>query len=204
MSGAPQPPAPSVVRFPDHPERRPAVVSGASSGIGRATARALAGARHPVVLGARRVERCEEVAAEIRSQGGDAVAVHLDLTDPGSTEAFVKAAQDAFGDVEILVSNAGDVAPAMALDIDPQRFATTLEVNLLGAHRLVALLAPGMVPARPRRPRLRDLRRRTADRVRGPPRTSHPNGGSRGTPAPCRWSSRAPACAPRSSSRARR
>ena len=163
MSGAPQPPAPSVVRFPDHPERRPAVVSGASSGIGRATARALAGARHPVVLGARRVERCEEVAAEIRSQGGDAVAVHLDLTDPGSTEAFVKAAQDAFGDVEILVSNAGDVAPAMALDIDPQRFATTLEVNLLGAHRLVALLAPGMV----RRGR-GDLVFVTSDAVRGP------------------------------------
>ncbi len=53
-------------RFEPHPERRPAVVTGASSGIGAATAAALAAAGHPVVLGARRVERCEQLAASIR------------------------------------------------------------------------------------------------------------------------------------------
>ena len=68
-------------RFPPNPDRRPAVVTGASSGIGRATAAALAALGHPVVLGARRVAECEDAAAEIRSAGGEAVAIHLDLAD---------------------------------------------------------------------------------------------------------------------------
>ena len=54
--------------FEAHPERRPAVVTGASSGIGAATARLLGAAGHPVVLGARRVERCAEEAAAIRPE----------------------------------------------------------------------------------------------------------------------------------------
>ena len=69
-------------RFEPHPERRPTAVTGASSGIGAEAARALARAGHPVVLGARRVEVCDEVAASIRAEGGEAVACHLDLADP--------------------------------------------------------------------------------------------------------------------------
>ena len=57
-------------RFPDNPSRRPAVVTGASSGIGQAVARALAADGHPVVLGARRLEEMETTAAEIRAAGG--------------------------------------------------------------------------------------------------------------------------------------
>ncbi|MFC7501786.1 SDR family NAD(P)-dependent oxidoreductase, partial [Nocardioides sp. GCM10030258] len=59
-------------RKPVHPDRRPAVVAGASSGIGAETAKALAAAGFPVALGARRVERLEELAGEIRSSGGEA------------------------------------------------------------------------------------------------------------------------------------
>jgi NADP-dependent 3-hydroxy acid dehydrogenase YdfG len=131
-------------RFDPHPDRRAAVVSGASSGIGRATAVALAAAGHPVVLGARRVDRCEETADEIRAAGGEALAVHLDLLDPGSVQAFATAADDAFGPIEIVVSNAGDVQPVNVVG-DPDEFMRQVGVNLLGAQRLVHHLAPAMI-----------------------------------------------------------
>jgi NADP-dependent 3-hydroxy acid dehydrogenase YdfG len=124
---------------------RPAIVTGASSGIGEATARALAAAGHPVVLGARRVERCEEIAAEIRERGGHAVAAQLDVGDLSSVGAFVKAAEAAFGPIDVVVSNAGDVLPTTAVETDPDEFAAQVSVNLLAAQRLVAAVVPGMI-----------------------------------------------------------
>jgi NADP-dependent 3-hydroxy acid dehydrogenase YdfG len=124
------------------------VVSGASSGIGEATARALAGAGHPVVLGARRVERLEEIADELREAGAQAHALRLDVADPASVDAFVKGAQEAVGDVDVLVSAAGQSVPDSALTPAPDEFAAVVEVNLLGAQRLVAALLPAMVQRR--------------------------------------------------------
>ena len=132
-------------RFVAHPERRGSVVAGASSGIGAATAEALAAAGHPVVLGARRVAKCEEVAAGIRGLGGEAHVHRLDLAEAASVEEFASAAQDAVGPIDIMVSSAGHAAPGSALGTPPKDFAHTVEVNLLGAHRLVAALAPAMV-----------------------------------------------------------
>ncbi len=131
-------------RFVAHPPRRPAVVAGASSGIGAATAAALAEAGHPVVLGARRVEKCEAVAAGIRAGGGEAHAHRLDLAEAASVEEFAAAALDAVGPVDIMVSSAGHAEPGTALGTSPKDFAHTVEVNLLGAHRLVAAFAPAM------------------------------------------------------------
>lgn len=68
----------------ERPARRPAVVTGASSGIGAATALSLAAAGMPVALGARRTDKCDEVAARIRDQGGEAVVHELDVSDDGS------------------------------------------------------------------------------------------------------------------------
>jgi len=132
-------------RFVPHPPRRPAVVAGASSGIGAATAAALAAAGHPVVLGARRLDRCEEVARAIRAAGGEAHVRRLDLAEAASVEEFAHAAQDALGPIDIMVSSAGHAVPGTALGTSPKDFAHTVEVNLLGAHRLVAALAPAMV-----------------------------------------------------------
>lgn len=132
-------------KYPPHPERRPAIVTGASSGIGEATAVALADAGHPVALGARRVERCEEIAAQIRSAGGEAVALHLDMADPSTIASFVKSAEDALGPIEVVVSNAGNVQPTGTVESDPDVFSSEVEVNLLGAQRLVHLVAPGMI-----------------------------------------------------------
>ena len=70
-----------MARFGPHPARRPAVVTGAGTGIGRAIAVGLAAAGHPVALGARRVERCEEVAAAIRDAKGYPASGPHDLAD---------------------------------------------------------------------------------------------------------------------------
>jgi len=132
-------------RFVAHLERRAAVVAGASSGIGAATAGALASAGHPVVLGARRVEQCEEVAAAIRAEGGEAHVHRLDVAETASVEEFARAAETAVGPIDIVVTSAGHAEPGTALHTSSKDFAYTLEVNLLGAHRLAAAFGPAMV-----------------------------------------------------------
>jgi len=135
-------------RFPSNPDVRPAVVTGASSGIGRATATTLAAQGHPVVLGARRVSECEDAAAEIRSAGGEAVAIRLDLADADSVTEFARAAVDTLGAVEIVVSNAGQNMAGAVLDTDPSALEDVLAVNITGTHRLVRALLPDMVARR--------------------------------------------------------
>lgn len=130
------------------PDRRPTVVTGASSGIGAATALALAAAGHPVALGARRVERCEEVAAQIRADGGEAVACPLDLTDADSVTTFAKDVTERLGDVEVVISNAGAVAPGTIVEVDSERFTHELDLTVVGAHRLVRAFVPAMVERR--------------------------------------------------------
>ena len=134
-------------RYP-RPERRPVVVSGASSGIGAATALTLAAAGFPVALGARRVDRCAEVVEQIRAAGGEAVAHALDVTEASSVEAFAKAVTADLGDIEVLVSNAGKVAPGVVHEVDSERFAAEIDLNLVGAHRLVRAFVPDMVERR--------------------------------------------------------
>jgi NADP-dependent 3-hydroxy acid dehydrogenase YdfG len=132
-------------RYIPHPERRPAIVTGASSGIGSATARALAARGHPVVLGARRVERCQELATELTKAGGEAHGFGLDLADRDSMTSFVESAHQAVGDIDIFVSCAGQNFPDTTIDASPGAFAGLLAVNLVGAHEMVGLLAPAMV-----------------------------------------------------------
>ena len=127
-----------------HPPRRPAIVTGASSGIGAATARALAAAGHPVVLAARRADRLQALAEEIVATGGEAAALVLDLADPASIDAFAVQA-DALGEPDVIVSNAGEVLPLPTLASDPDDFHRVMHVNLSGPQRLLARLGPAMV-----------------------------------------------------------
>jgi NADP-dependent 3-hydroxy acid dehydrogenase YdfG len=120
-------------------------VTGASSGIGLATAWALAEAGHPVVLGARRLDRLEEVAGKIRADGGEALGLALDLTDDASIDEFAARAEAELGPIEVIVSNAGEVLPATALGVLPDDFAHQVQLNLVGAHRLVRALGLAMV-----------------------------------------------------------
>ena len=124
---------------------RPTVVTGASSGIGEATSRMLAAQGYPVVLGARRLDRCSAIAEELRADGLEAHAFALDVADAASRDAFVKQAVDAVGDIEVFVSNAGLNRPAAALEADEDAMLQHLHVNLLGVQALTRAFGAGMV-----------------------------------------------------------
>lgn len=133
---------------PVHPERRPAVVAGASTGIGAAAAVALAAAGHPVALGARRVELCEETVAAIRASGGEAVAHPLDVADDASVSSFAAKAVADLGDIEVVVYNAGVNVPKAVGASTAADLETMLQVNTLGAQRAIEAFAPGMIGRR--------------------------------------------------------
>src|SRR5262245_32832473 len=111
---------------------RTAVVTGASSGIGVATARALAGAGAAVVLAARRADRLEALATELRAAGARVVVQPTDMRDEAQIVRLMAAARDAFGGIDLLVNNAGlgRRAPISSSDSAPWR--EMFEVNVLG------------------------------------------------------------------------
>lgn len=135
-------------RFDPLPERRPAFVAGASSGIGAATATELAARGFPVALGARRVEKCQEMVDQIRSDGGEAIAVALDVTDPDSVTAAVKQATAELGEIEVLVAGAGDTDFARLHQMATEDFESQVQIHLIGANRLMTAVAPGMIERR--------------------------------------------------------
>src|SRR6201996_903035 len=135
-------------RFEPLPERRPAIVAGAPSGVGEATAIELASHGFPVALGARRVEKLDEIVAKIRADGGEAVGFHLDVTDPGSVKSFVSQSIDALGEIEVLVAGAGDTYFGKLADISTDDFESQLQIHLVGANRLAAAVLPGMIERR--------------------------------------------------------
>ena len=94
---------------------RVAIVTGASSGIGEATARCLAEAGFSVVLAARRADLLDGIVADITAQGGKALSVPTDLSDAEETSALVRTTLDTFGRVDVLVNNAG-YSPHYALE----------------------------------------------------------------------------------------
>ena len=117
-------------------EGRTAVVTGASSGIGAATAERLAAEGFDVVVGARRMDRLEALAARIGAR-----ALHLDVTDPASVEAFAAELER----VDVLVNNAGgswDQAPVADADLDS--WERTYDVNVLGTVRVTKALLPAL------------------------------------------------------------
>ena len=113
-------------------DKKVAVVTGASSGLGVTFARALASAGAAVVLAARRVDRLEELAAEIQGQGGRAIAARCDVTNENDVDALVDLTLSTYGTVDVLVNNAGMSNPQPALTESVEDFRQMLEVNLTG------------------------------------------------------------------------
>ena len=123
---------------------RVALVTGASSGIGEASARALGGAGFRVVLVARRGERLAQVAKAIEAAGGEALPIAADLADAAATSQALLRGIDVFGRVDVLVNNAG-FSPGAALEqVSRAELAHIFEVNLFSALQLAGEVAPLM------------------------------------------------------------
>jgi clavulanate-9-aldehyde reducatase len=128
-------------------EGRIAAITGASSGIGEATALALADAGAAVALGARRLDRIEALAERIGSNGGRAIAFEVDVTDEQAANAFVAAAQERLGGLDVLVNNAGVMLLGPVAGADTEHWRRMVEVNLLGllycTHAALPLMTAG-------------------------------------------------------------
>ena len=115
---------------PDQDQSRVAVITGASSGIGEATARALAADGHRLALLARRADRIEELAAEL---GNGAIAITADVTDRDSLVSAAERVQGELGSADILVNNAGVMLLGPFSSEHSDELRQMVEVNLLGA-----------------------------------------------------------------------
>ena len=120
------------------------LVTGASSGIGEATATRLVRQGHRVVLGARRTERLKALAEELQGQGGQVAYRALDVTRLSDMQDFVAFAETTFGPVDVIVNNAGvmPLSPLNALKVD--EWNRMIDVNIRGVLNGIAAVLPGM------------------------------------------------------------
>lgn len=127
---------------------RTAFVTGASRGIGKACAETLAAAGVRVVVAARNLDRCEEVAAGLRARGGEAMAVAIDLSSKESiVQAIGQAAKD-FGPIHILVNNAGITKDGLALRMKSEDWNAVIDTNLSGSFYASQAVMQGMMKER--------------------------------------------------------
>ena len=121
------------------------IITGASSGIGEATAKLLASKGAKLVLGARREDQLNQIVEEIEMDGGQAVYQKLDVTEPSENDAIVRLAKEAFGGVDVIFLNAGIMpnSPLSALKTDD--WHQTVDVNVTGVLNGVAAVLPTFI-----------------------------------------------------------
>lgn len=120
------------------------LITGASSGIGEATARHLAAQGHKVVLGARRTDRLETVAAEIRAAGDSAEYRTLDVTSLEDMQAFAAFAEEKFGAPDVIINNAGVMPVSPLHELKIEEWNRMIDVNIRGVLHGIAAVLPGM------------------------------------------------------------
>ena len=125
-------------------EGKVVVITGASSGLGEATARHLAKLGATVVLGARRADRIAAIAEELTGNGGKAQAVTTDVTDAAQVKRLVDAAVDEFGRVDVLLNNAGLMPLAPLERLKTHEWEQMIDVNLKGTLHGIAAALPHM------------------------------------------------------------
>lgn len=123
-------------------ENKVIVITGASSGLGEATARLLAKKGAKVVLGARRTEKLEAIVQDIRAEGGQAEFIGMDITKPQEVQALIEKALSAFGQIDVLVNNAGlmSIAPLSELKVD--EWDRMIDINIKGVLYGIAATLP--------------------------------------------------------------
>ena len=120
------------------------VITGASSGLGEATARHLAEQGATLVLGARREARIQALADDIKAGGGQALALKTDVVKRGDVEALVKAAIDTFGRVDVMLNNAGIMPQAPLERLKVEEWDQQIDVNIKGVLYGIAAVLPHM------------------------------------------------------------
>ena len=125
-------------------ENKVVLITGASSGIGEATARVLAAHGARVVLGARRTEKLTSIAKDIESQGGAVRIRTLDVASLADVQAFADFAEKEFGRIDVMVNNAGvmPLSPLSALKVEEWNWM--IDVNIRGVLHGIAAVLPGM------------------------------------------------------------
>jgi len=129
------------------------MVTGASSGIGAATARALAAEGATVALIARRLDRLEDLAREIGESGGTALPIEADVTDLSAAESVVARTVSEYGALDILVNNAGVMLLGPILDAPVEEWQRMVDVNLLGLLYCAKAAIPHLLEAAQNNPR---------------------------------------------------
>ncbi|MFK9079450.1 SDR family NAD(P)-dependent oxidoreductase [Pseudomonas neuropathica] len=120
------------------------LVTGASSGLGAHFAQVVSGAGAKVVIAARRVERLQALAEQLRGQGGEVIAVALDVTSRASVESAFDLARQTFGVVDVVINNAGVGGAVKALEVTEQDWSTMISTNLDGVWRVAQCAAQRM------------------------------------------------------------
>ena len=131
---------------PDQRIDKTVVITGASRGIGAATARHLAAKGARVVLGARTTDQIDTIAKDIVADGGAAKAVACDVTDYAQVQSLISTAKSAFGTVDVLINNAGLINPITRLgDSDPQIWGHIIDANYKGVYHGIHAALPEML-----------------------------------------------------------
>lgn len=144
MSAAPPAERQHAAARPAARSGRVVLVTGASSGIGRALARRLAASGDAVAVLARREPLLRELVQEIEAQGGRALALPCDVTEPGAMAEAVAETERRLGPIDVLVANAGGGTPTFVDDFRAAQIASTLALNVVGVARGIEAVLPGM------------------------------------------------------------
>jgi len=121
------------------------IITGASSGIGEATAKLLASKGAKVVLGARREDKLKQIVDEIEKDGGQAVYQKLDVTEPSENDAIVRLAKETFGGVDVVFLNAGIMPNSPLSALKTEDWHQTVDVNVTGVLNGVAAVLPTFI-----------------------------------------------------------